>query len=121
GPPRRRALGWYAAVSGAARSIGFLVGGALTDIASWRWVFFLTVPIGVLVAAVAPRALSKSAPHGGRLDIPGAVAVTAATTALVYGLVRAPTDGWADAITVACLAIAALLYAVFILVERKSK
>ena len=121
GPARTRAMGVYAAMSGAGSAIGLLLGGALTDIASWRWVFFVNVPIGVTVAAIAPRALPKSAPCGGHLDVPGAVAVTAATTALVYGLVRAPTDGLADTITVACLAPAALLFAVFILVEIRTK
>jgi len=111
----------YAAMSGAGSAIGLLVGGALTDIASWRWVFFVNVPIGLAVAAVAPRALPRSAARGGHLDVPGAVAVTAAMTALVYGLVRAPTDGWTDAITVACLTMAVLLFAVFILVETRTR
>ena len=101
-------------------AIGLLLGGVLTDIASWRWVFFINVPIGALVAVVAPRVLPRSEARGGHLDVPGAVTVTAATTALVYGMVRAPTDGWADPITVACLAAAAVLYPVFILVETKS-
>jgi EmrB/QacA subfamily drug resistance transporter len=121
GPARTRAMGVYAAMSGAGGAIGLLLGGALTDIASWRWVFFVNVPIGAVVAAAATRAISKSTARGGHLDIPGAVTVTAATTALVYGLVRAPVDGWADAITVACLVIAPLLYALFILVETRSK
>jgi len=121
GPARTRAMGVYAAMSGAGGALGLLLGGVLTDIASWRWVFFVNVPIGVLVAAVAPRALPKSTARAGHLDLPGAVTVTVATTALVYGLVRAPTDGWADPITVACLAIAALLYVVFIVLETKSK
>jgi len=121
GPARTRAMGVYAAMSGAGSAIGLLLGGVLTDIASWRWVFFVNVPIGVLVAAVVPRALPRSAARGGHLDVPGAVAVTAATTALVYGLVRAPSDGWADPITVACLAIAAILFGVFILVETRTR
>src|ERR1700757_3814712 len=121
GPARTRAMGVYAAMSGAGGALGLLLGGALTDVASWRWVFFINVPIGVAVAVVAPRALPKSTARGGRLDVPGAVTVTAATTSLVYGLVRAPSDGWADAVTVTCLAGAAVLYAVFILVETKSK
>jgi EmrB/QacA subfamily drug resistance transporter len=121
GPLRTRAMGVYAAMSGAGSAIGLLLGGTLTDIASWRWVFFVNVPIGAAVAAVAPRALSKSTPRGGHLDLPGAAAVTAATTALVYGLVRAPTNGWADGVTVACLVAAALLYAAFILVETRSR
>jgi len=121
GPERTRAMGVYAAMSGAGSAIGLLLGGALTDIASWRWVFFVNVPIGVAVAAIAPRVLPRSAARGGHLDVPGAVAVTAATTSLVYGLVRAPTDGWADPITVACLVAAAVLFAVFILVEVRTR
>ena len=121
GAARTRAMGVYAAMSGAGGALGLLLGGALTDIASWRWVLFVNVPIGAVVAAAAPRTLPNSAARGGHLDVPGAVAVTAATTALVYGLVRAPVDGWADGITVACLAIAALLYSVFISVETRSK
>jgi EmrB/QacA subfamily drug resistance transporter len=121
GPARTRAMGVYAAMSGAGSALGLLLGGVLTDIASWRWVFFVNVPIGVAVAAIAPRSLSKSAARGGHLDVPGAVTVTAATTALVYGLVRAPSDGWADPITVACLASGALLFGLFILVETRTK
>jgi EmrB/QacA subfamily drug resistance transporter len=120
GPARTRAMGVYAAMSGAGSAIGLLLGGLLTDVASWRWVFFINVPIGLAVAAVAPRALSKTAARGGHLDVPGAVTVTVATTALVYGLVRAPTDGWADPVTAACLIIAAVLFTAFILVESRS-
>jgi EmrB/QacA subfamily drug resistance transporter len=121
GPARTRAMGIYAAMSGAGGALGLLLGGVLTDVASWRWVLFVNVPIGAVVAAVAPRALPKSATGRGHLDVPGAVAVTAATTALVYGLVRAPVDGWGDALTGASLAIAALLFAVFIVAETRSK
>jgi EmrB/QacA subfamily drug resistance transporter len=121
GPTRTRAMGVYAAMSGAGGALGLLLGGVLTDIASWRWVLFVNVPIGVAVTVAAPRALPKSAPRGGHLDVPGAVAVTAATTALVYGLIRAPVDGWGDAVTDASLTIAALLFGVFVLVERRSK
>jgi len=121
GPARTRAMGVYAAMSGAGGALGLLLGGVLTDVASWRWVLFVNVPIGAVVAAVAPRVLTKSVARGGHLDVPGAVAVTAATTALVYGLVRAPVDGWGDAFTDASLATAAFLFAVFILAETRSK
>lgn len=121
GPARTRAMGVYAAMSGAGGALGLLLGGVLTDVASWRWVLFVNVPIGAIVAAAATRALSKSAPRGGHLDVPGAVAVTAATTALVYGLIRGPFEGWADALTVASLTVAALLFVVFILVEARTR
>jgi EmrB/QacA subfamily drug resistance transporter len=120
GPARNRAIGVYAAMSGAGGALGLLLGGVLTDVASWRWVLFVNVPIGAAVAAAALRVLGRSAPRGGRLDIPGAVAVTAATTTLVYGLVRAPTAGWGDPVTDALLAASAVLFGVFLAVEARS-
>jgi EmrB/QacA subfamily drug resistance transporter len=120
GPERTRAMGVYAAMSGAGSAVGLLLGGILTDIASWRWVLFVNVPIGVVVAAAAPRVLARSEARGGHLDIPGAVAATAATTSLVYGLVRAPTAGWGDPVTLLFLGAAPLLFAVFIAVEARS-
>jgi EmrB/QacA subfamily drug resistance transporter len=120
GPSRTRAMGVYAAMSGAGSAIGLLLGGVLTDIASWRWVLFVNVPIGAVVAVAAPRVLPRSAQRGGQLDVPGAVAATAGTTALVYGLVRAPVQGWADPITDASFAAAALLLAAFVTIELRS-
>jgi EmrB/QacA subfamily drug resistance transporter len=120
GPSRTRAMGVYAAMSGAGGALGLLLGGILTDIASWRWVLFVNVPIGAVVAGAAPRVLGKSAPRGDQLDVPGAFAATAGTTALVYGLVRAPVQGWADAITVSAFAAAALLLLAFVTIEVRS-
>jgi EmrB/QacA subfamily drug resistance transporter len=120
GPARNRAMGVYAAMSGAGGAIGLLLGGILTDVASWRWVLFVNVPIGAVVAAAAPRVLARSSQRGGQLDVPGAFAATAGTTALVYGLVRAPVAGWADPITDTSFAAATLLLLAFVLVERRS-
>ncbi len=120
GPARTRATGIYAAMSGAGGAIGLLLGGILTDFASWRWVLFVNVPIGALVVVAAPRVLKRTAPRGGELDIPGALLATAGMTALVYGLVRAPAHGWADPITVASLAGALVLLVAFAVVEVRS-
>ena len=119
GPSRTRAMGVYAAMSGAGGALGLLLGGILTDIASWRWVLFVNVPIGAVVAVTAPRALG-SAQRGGKLDIPGAFAATAGTTALVYGLVRAPVQGWADPVTGSSFAVAAVLLLAFVTIEARS-
>src|SRR5260370_515107 len=83
GPARTRATGVYAAMSGAGGAIGLLLGGILTDVASWRWVLFVNVPIGALVAVAAPRVLPRSAPRGDQPHVPGAIAAAAGTTALV--------------------------------------
>src|SRR5580704_6814159 len=121
GPSRTRAMGIYAAMSGAGGAVGLLLGGILTTALSWRWVLFVNVPIGVLVAIAAPRVLARSARQAGtRLDIPGSASATAGMTALVYGLVRAPVDGWGDPVTYASFAAAFVLLAAFIVIETRS-
>ena len=76
GPPRNRAMGVYAAMSIGGAAIGLLVGGVLTTYASWRWVFFVNVPIAVVVAMLAPRVLGESTRRSGRFDLPGAITGT---------------------------------------------
>ena len=76
GPPRNRAMGVYAAMSIGGAAVGLLAGGLLTTYASWRWVFFVNVPIGIVVALMAPRALPESKGHPGRFDLPGAITST---------------------------------------------
>ncbi|HEV7526175.1 MAG TPA: MFS transporter [Acidimicrobiia bacterium] len=120
GPARTRATGIYAAMSGAGGAIGLLLGGILTDFASWRWVLFVNAPLGALVVVAAPRVLKRSAPRGGKLDIPGALFATSGMTALVYGLVRAPGSGWANAITVTSLAGGVVLLVGFAVIEVRS-
>ena len=120
GPPRARAMGVYAAMSGAGGALGLLLGGILTDVASWRWVLFVNVPIGAVVAVGAPRVLGRSEQRGGKLDIPGAFAATAGTTALVYGLVRAPGQGWTDPTTLSSFAAGALMLLAFVRIEVRS-
>src|ERR1700687_3888113 len=73
GPARNRALGVYAAVAGAGGALGLLLGGILTDFASWRWVLFVNVPIGIILAIADPRVLAASQRRAGQLDLPGAV------------------------------------------------
>src|SRR5262245_61256701 len=76
GAPRNRALGVYSAMAGGGGAVGLLLGGILTTYASWRWVFFVNAPIGLVVAAAAPRVLADSARRPGRIDIAGAVTGT---------------------------------------------
>src|SRR5271155_95963 len=70
GPSRNRAMGVYAAMSGGGGAVGLLLGGILTSYVSWRWIFFVNVPIGALVLFLAPRALNESETTSGRLDVP---------------------------------------------------
>jgi len=121
GPPRTRAVAVYSAMA-----IVGIAGGLLVTYASWRWVFFVNVPIGLAVAVLATRVLPQSGRRAGRFDLPGAVTATAGVAALVYGLSGAATtpDGvshWGDAKVVASLAAAAVLLAAFAVIETRSR
>jgi EmrB/QacA subfamily drug resistance transporter len=125
GPPRNRAMGVYSAMSIGGIAVGLLAGGLLTTYASWRWVFFVNVPIGIAVALMAPRALGESQRHPGRFDLPGAVTGTGGLAALVYGLSSAATTAngvshWGDTKVVASLVAAVVLLASFIIIEVRS-
>ena len=121
GAQRNRAMGVYAAVAGAGGAAGLLLGGLLTDLASWRWVLFVNVPIGVLLAIAAPRVLAASQRRPGRLDLPGALTATAGMVLLVYGLSRAATYGWTNTMTLTALGLAAVLLLVFVAIESRSQ
>jgi EmrB/QacA subfamily drug resistance transporter len=125
GTERNRAFGVYAAMAGLGSAVGLLLGGILTTYASWRWVFFVNVPIGIVVAAAAPRVLSESPLRPGRIDVAGAVTGTGGIALLVYGLSKAATgpDGvshWGDSQVVASLAASVVLLVSFVLIERRS-
>ncbi len=92
GRERNRAMGVYAAMSVAGGAVGLIVGGLLTTYASWRWVLFVNVPIGLVVALAAPRVLGESERRRGRFDLPGAITGTLGLSALVYGLSNAATS-----------------------------
>ena len=122
GPERNRALGIYGAASGSGAAAGVLLGGVLTSYLGWTWVFFVNVPVGVGAALLAPVVLAESRADLGHrhFDTAGAVTVTAGLMALVFGLTRAPSDGWAAPGTLAAFAAAAALVASFVAIERRS-
>ncbi|MGW3357634.1 MFS transporter [Streptomyces bungoensis] len=119
GPERNRAFGVFAAVSAGGGAIGLLAGGMLTDWLDWRWVLFVNVPIGVLIAALAPLYISESQRHPGRFDIAGALTSTAGMASLVYGFIRAAEDGWRDGLTLGSFGAAVVLLLAFILTELR--
>ncbi|MET3961593.1 EmrB/QacA subfamily drug resistance transporter [Marmoricola sp. OAE513] len=117
---RARAFGVFAAMGASGGALGLLLGGVLTDYASWRWALFINAPIGALVLFLTPRVLDESQGSGKKLDLPGAIAVTAGMSTLVYGLTKASTDGWDSTTTIVTLSIAAALLVAFILIEHFS-
>ena len=125
GPPRNRAMGVYAAVGAAGAAAGLLAGGLLVTYASWRWVLFVNVPIGIAAALAALAVLPRTARRPGRFDLPGIITGTGGVAALVYGLSNAATspDGtshWGDTKVVAALTAGALLLAAFAFIEARS-
>jgi EmrB/QacA subfamily drug resistance transporter len=122
GPERNRALSVWGAIAGAGGAVGLLLGGVLVQLLSWRWVFFVNVPIGAAVLVLAPRTVpesrSESAAKGG-YDVGGAVAITLGTMALVFTLIKADSWGWTSGRTIFGFIVAAVLIAAFIVIERR--
>ena len=118
---RSRAFGVYGAVAGGGAAIGLVLGGLLTQYASWRWTLLINTPIAVVAAVMALRVVNESRAEGDRhYDIPGAALITGGLLALVYGFTRAETSGWGAPVTVALLVGGAALIAAFVIVERVS-
>ncbi len=124
GPERNRALAVWGAIAGAGGAVGLLLGGVLVELLSWRWVFFVNVPIGAVVLALTPRIVpesrSESASRGG-YDAEGAIAITLGTIALVFTLIKAESWGWTAGRTLAGFAVAAVLIAAFVVIERRHR
>lgn len=123
GAQRTKALGVWSAIAAGGAAVGLLVGGVLTDIASWRWVFFVNVPVGIATVALAVRYVKES-----RMDVEhrsydaaGAVTVTGGLVVLVYAIVKAQTYGWGSAKTLGLGAVAVALLAAFLVIESRSK
>jgi EmrB/QacA subfamily drug resistance transporter len=120
GRERNRAMGVYAAMSGGGGAVGLLLGGILTSYVSWRWIFFINVPIAAIVLFLAPRALHESSTTSGHLDVPGAVTVTGGMLALVYGLSNASSHSWSSVSTISFLGAAVVLLVAFGFIEQRS-
>jgi EmrB/QacA subfamily drug resistance transporter len=120
GRERVRAIGLFTVVSISGAAIGLMTGGMLTQWASWRWVLFVNAPIGLAVFIVGRFVLPETARRKGRFDLGGAFTSTIGMGALVYGLVRAASDGWSDTITVISMVLGVVLLASFVLIESRA-
>lgn len=121
----QRSFGLYSTVTGLGASVGMVLGGVLTWAGDWRWSLLVNVPVGLLIIAVALRALGLSdgpaTPEERRpLGLAGTLLVSAAILAAVYGLVNAAEDGWSDPITLGSLAAAAVLAAALAVVDGRA-
>jgi EmrB/QacA subfamily drug resistance transporter len=123
GPERNRALSVWSVVAAGGAAVGVFLGGLLTQYLGWRWNFFVNVPIGAFaIAAILKRVpLHEAEAQDKRLDLPGAILVTAGLMALVYALTEASQAGWGAAPTLAALAASVVLLALFVVNERRSR
>ncbi|MEA2212723.1 MAG: hypothetical protein QOF83_2671 [Solirubrobacteraceae bacterium] len=123
GEQRTRALGVWSAIAASGAAVGLLVGGVLTQVASWRWVFFVNVPVGIATVALAVRYVAESrvdVEHRS-YDIAGAFTVTGGLVVLVYAIVKAQVYGWGSGRTLGLGAVALALLAAFLVIEARSK
>ena len=112
-----RAIGLFTTVSAAGGATGLVAGGVLTQWASWRWVMFVNVPIGLAVLLIGGAVLVETERRRGRFDLAGAVTSTAGMTGVVLGLVEAGTAGWSAPVTVGSLLAGVILLAMFVRIE----
>ncbi|MEV0972052.1 MFS transporter [Microtetraspora glauca] len=122
GTERNKALGIWGGLGGFGATAGLLLGGIITDILGWQWVFWINVPVGTLVLVLAPALLRESRDRARfrSFDIPGALTIAPALVLLVYVITRVPTSGWANGQTIGLLAAVAVLVWMFILIEKRS-
>src|SRR5499427_4801427 len=110
GAERNKALGIWGALGGGGAAVGVLAGGILTTYLSWRWIFFINVPIGVLALLFTPRVVRESRADAKKaLDVAGAITVTLGLALLVYAVSKAPDHGWSSGWTLSRLALAVVL------------
>lgn len=120
GPARTKAMVAYGGMAGLGITLGLVLGGVLTELASWRWVFLVNVPIGIMLLATARRVLPESTGLRRRPDVLGAATGTGALAFLVYGVIRAGGHGWGDLTSSIFLGLAVLLFVAFVVVERRT-
>jgi EmrB/QacA subfamily drug resistance transporter len=120
---RTKALGVWSAIAASGAAVGLLMGGVLTDLASWRWVFFVNVPVGIITIALALRYVAESRIEVAHrsFDLAGAVTVTSGLVLLVYAIVKAQSYGWGSGKTIGLLAAAVALLGAFLVIESRSK
>ncbi len=120
---RAKALAIWSAIAAGGGAVGLLLGGVLTDLASWRWIFFVNVPVGVALGVATIRFVpeSRSELAHRTFDLPGAVSVTAGLVVLVFAIVKSNTYGWGSPRTIGLLAAGVVLLAGFLALERRSR
>jgi EmrB/QacA subfamily drug resistance transporter len=118
---RAKAMGFFGFVASGGGTLGVLLGGVLTDSLSWHWIFLVNVPIGIVVCALCLRLLpsDQGGGGGGKLDVPGALAVTSSLMVAVYAIVNGNQNGWTSFETLGLLGLAVVLLGLFLAIEAR--
>jgi MFS family permease len=117
---RAKAMGVFGFVLSGGGVVGVLAGGVLTDVLNWHWIFLVNIPVGVLVYALSVRLLPSMPGHAqGRVDVAGAIAVTASLMIAVYAIINGNEEGWTSAVTLGPLGAAVALFALFLAIEAR--
>jgi EmrB/QacA subfamily drug resistance transporter len=118
---RAKAFGVYGGISGGGAALGLILGGVLTEYASWRWTLLVNTPIAIATAVAAVLFVRESRAEGKpHYDIPGVITSTLGLVALVYGFTKANEDGWSATSTIVLLAVAVALLAGFVIIEKNT-
>lgn len=118
---RAKALSIWGAIAGLGGTTGVVISGALTGLASWRWIFLINLPVAVLALALLPRLVGESrTDRPTRLDVPGALLGSGAIISLVYALLQTEKAGWTDLSVLAPLLLGVALGALFLVVEART-
>jgi EmrB/QacA subfamily drug resistance transporter len=116
---RNRALAAFSVISSGGAALGLMLGGTLTDVASWRWTMFVNVPIGLAVLILVPGLVNETPRRHGRFDFVGAASATGAAVSIVWTVINAPEHGWGSARTVGGFVLGAALLVVLAATERR--
>ncbi|HEX3616810.1 MAG TPA: MFS transporter [Solirubrobacteraceae bacterium] len=123
-PPRERGVAFaaFGAVTGVAIAVGPVLGGAITSGLSWRWIFFVNVPIGIGALAITLKRVEESRlPHAPRPDVPGFISFSLSLAGLVFGLIRSQAEGWGSLQVLVSLVAAVVLMLAFITIELRTR
>jgi EmrB/QacA subfamily drug resistance transporter len=116
-----KALGFWGAAAAAGGSAGVFLGGVFTQWISWEWIFYINIPIGVIVLFTTPRYLIKGEKRPGSVDVLGSVLATLSLMLTVYAIVTAESNGWASSTTIGLLMVSITLFVLFIKIQKKKQ